>query len=98
MSRQRHESSWRWDGTQLLDLRSPADADGNRSVAPSPYQRLLTHMRYLELNTAAERLKEELDEGGRKKLSASLILERLLAHEVAATQARRLRDPRARLG
>jgi DNA replication protein DnaC len=30
-------------------------------------------------------------EGSRKRLSASLILERLLAHEVAATQARRLR-------
>ena len=90
MSRQRHESSWRWDGTQLLDPEHPAPSNGNGGFAASPYQRLLTHLRYLELNTAAEHLKAELDEGHRKKLSTTLILERLLAHEVSATQSRRL--------
>jgi DNA replication protein DnaC len=88
--RRRPESSWRWDGSQLIDLVGSGSPSTNAS-APSPYQRLLNHLHYLELNTAADHLKEVLDEGVRKKQASSLVLERLLAHEVLAAQARRLR-------
>jgi DNA replication protein DnaC len=89
-SRRRPENTWRWDGSQLVDL-AGSDSAAATGTAPSPYQRLLNHLHYLELNTAAEQLKHVLDEGMRKKQSPSLVLERLLAHEVAATQERRLR-------
>ena len=89
-SRRRPENTWRWDGSQLVDLVG-ADSSPANGSGPSPYQRLLNHLRYLELNTAAEHLKHVLDEGMRKKQSPSLVLERLLAHEVTATQERRLR-------
>jgi len=89
-SRRRPENTWHWDGSQLLDLVGSDSSDAN-GTAPSPYQRLLNHLHYLELNTAAEHLKQLLDDGMRKKQSPSLVLERLLAHEVAAAQERRLR-------
>ena len=88
-SRRRPENTWDWDGSQLLDLVG-SDSPGANGTAPSPYQRLLNHLHYLELNTAAEHLKQLLDDGMRKKQSPSLVLERLLAHEVSATQERRL--------
>jgi len=59
---------------------------------PSSYQRLLEHLQYLELKTAAEHLSAELDRGIQQKLSATQVLERLLELEVEATRARRRRS------
>ncbi len=86
--RRRPESTWRWDQDQQ------ALVDGTVSDEPKPrasqYQRLLNHLQYLELNTAAEHLKAELDLGQRTKASATQVLERLLAHQVMAAHQRRL--------
>ena len=59
---------------------------------PSAYQRLLEHLQYLELKTAAENLSAELDRGLKQKLSATQVLEHLLELEVEATRARRRRS------
>lgn len=58
---------------------------------PSAYQRLREHLAYLEMTAAAEHLADELDRGMREKVSATQVLERLLAIEADATRARRLR-------
>ena len=70
------------------------------STAPSPtpstgaqaalYQRLRGHLSVLRLHTAAEQLPTVLDAAAAEKLSMTAALERLLAAEVDATEARRL--------
>ncbi len=55
------------------------------------YQRLREHLAYLEMSAAAEHLAAELDRAQREKATATQVLERLLAIEVQATRARRLR-------
>jgi DNA replication protein DnaC len=54
------------------------------------YQRLREHLGYLRLPDAAAALPTVLDEARAHQLSALATVERLLAVEVAATQARRL--------
>lgn len=55
----------------------------------STYQKLRSHLAYLRLTAAAEALPGELDHAGKTKLGHTAFLERLLAVEVAATEARR---------
>ena len=55
----------------------------------STYQQLRGHLAYLRLAAAAEALPGELDHAQTKKLSHTAFLERLLAVEVTATEARR---------
>jgi DNA replication protein DnaC len=55
------------------------------------YQRLREHLAYLGLTAAAEHLSVALDQAMHEQQSMTQVLERLLACEVAATQARRLR-------
>lgn len=87
--RRRPESTWHWDQDQQALVAGAASAGPPQR--PSTYQRLLNHLQYLELNTAADHLKAELDLGFRKRTSATQILERLLALEVQAVRDRRLR-------
>ena len=54
------------------------------------YQRLREHLAYLRLPDAAAALPGVLDDARAHQLSALASLERLLAVEVAATEARRL--------
>jgi DNA replication protein DnaC len=56
----------------------------------SLYQRLRGHLDALKLHTAAEALPSVLDRAAAEKLSLTAALERLLALEVEATEARRL--------
>ena len=58
---------------------------------PSSYQRLREHLAYLQMTAAAEHLAVELDRALKEKLSATQVLEQLLAIEVAATRERRQR-------
>jgi len=58
---------------------------------PSSYQRLREHLAYLQMTAAAEHLAVELDRGLQEKLSATQVLEQLLAIEVEATRERRQR-------
>lgn len=53
------------------------------------YQQLRSHLAYLKLNAAAEALPVELDAAMKAKANHTEFLERLLAIEVAATEARR---------
>ena len=53
------------------------------------YQRLRSHLAALRLSAAAEALPAELDHASAGNLSHTAFLERLLAVEVTATQARR---------
>lgn len=55
----------------------------------STYQKLRSHLTYLRLAAAAEALPGELDRATKNKTSHTTFLERLLAVEVAATEARR---------
>jgi DNA replication protein DnaC len=55
------------------------------------YQRLREHLAYLGLTAAAEQLSTELDQAVKEHHSVTSVLERLLACEVEATQARKLR-------
>lgn len=55
----------------------------------SLYQQIRGQLAYLRLSAAAEALPAVLDEAREHKLGASAFLERLLAHEVTATEARR---------
>jgi DNA replication protein DnaC len=55
----------------------------------SVYQRLRGHLAELRLSAAAEALPGELDQAAADGLSHTAFLERLLAVEVTATQARR---------
>ena len=56
----------------------------SRTSEPSSYQRLREHLTYLQMTTAAEHLAGELDRALREKLSATKVLEQLLAVEVEA--------------
>jgi DNA replication protein DnaC len=58
--------------------------------AASRYQRLRSHLAALKLHAAAEALPSVLDEAAVQQLSITTALERLLAIEVDATEARRL--------
>ncbi|HZE18307.1 MAG TPA: IS21-like element helper ATPase IstB [Mycobacterium sp.] len=60
------------------------------SEAASRYQRLRSHLAELKLHAAAEALPAMLDEAATEQLSLTAALERLLAIEVDATEARRL--------
>ena len=55
----------------------------------STYQQLRSHLHYLRLAAAAEALPAELDHAHAKQLSHTAFLERLLAIEIQATEARR---------
>jgi hypothetical protein len=55
----------------------------------SAYQQLRGHLHYLRLDAAAEALPTQLDQAAADKLSHTAFLERLLAIEVHATEARR---------
>lgn len=57
--------------------------------ANSDYQKLRSHLAYLRLSAAAEALPGLLDDARANKLSPTVLLERLLAVEVDATEARR---------
>ena len=56
----------------------------------SLYQQLRAHLAALKLHTAAEALPSVLDHAAAEKLTLTAALERLLALEVSATEARRL--------
>jgi DNA replication protein DnaC len=58
--------------------------------AASRYQQLRGHLAALRLHTAAEHLPAVLDQASTEGLSVTAALERLLALEVDATEARRL--------
>jgi DNA replication protein DnaC len=60
------------------------------TAAESRYQTLRSHLHYLRLEAAAEALPQELERARKEKLSHTAFLERLLAIEVEATEARRL--------
>jgi DNA replication protein DnaC len=55
----------------------------------SVYQQLRGHLHYLRLDAAAEALPAALDHAHTQQLSHTAFLERLLAIEVQATEARR---------
>lgn len=59
------------------------------TAATSAYQQLRSHLHYLRLAAAAEALPGTLEQATTSKLSHTAFLERLLAVEVAATEARR---------
>jgi DNA replication protein DnaC len=60
------------------------------AAAASRYQQLRGHLTALRLHTAAEQLPAVLDQATSEGLSITAALERLLALEVDATEARRL--------
>jgi len=67
----------------------PAPGTGASSAA-SLYQQLRTHLAVLKLHDAAQALPAVLDTAAAEQLSLTAALERLLAIEVEATEARRL--------
>jgi DNA replication protein DnaC len=71
--------------TDNTSLTMPTTAE-----AASRYQRLRSHLAALKLQAAAEALPAVLDEATAEQLSLTAALERLLAIEVRATEARRL--------
>lgn len=71
--------------TDNTSLTMPTTAE-----AASRYQRLRSHLAALKLQAAAEALPALLDEATAEQLSLTAALERLLAIEVRATEARRL--------
>ena len=66
-------------------LTQPATAE-----AASRYQRLRSHLAALKLHAAAEALPTVMDQAATEQMSLTAALERLLAIEVDATEARRL--------
>ena len=64
--------------------------DPRTTSQASTYQQLRGHLATLKLTTAAEQLPAVLDAATAQGLSLTAALERLLAAEVEATQARRL--------
>ena len=77
--------------TSDTSLTTPATAE-----AASRYQRLRSHLAALKLHAAAEALPTVIDQAATEGLSLTVALERLLAIEVDATEARRpaaLRQP-----
>ena len=71
--------------TTDTSLTQPATAE-----AASRYQRLRGHLAALKLSAAAEALPTVMDQAATEQLSLTAALERLLAIEVDATEARRL--------
>jgi DNA replication protein DnaC len=71
--------------TTTSSLTQPASAE-----AASRYQRLRGHLAALKLHAAAEALPSVMDHAATEGLSLTAALERLLAIEVDATEARRL--------
>ena len=71
--------------TTNTSLTQPATAE-----AASRYQQLRGHLAALKLHAAAEALPAVLDQAATEQLSLTAALERLLAIEVDATEARRL--------
>ena len=71
----------------LADKAIPASGT---AAAASLYQQLRAHLAALKLHDAAEALPGVLDAAAAEKLSMTAALERLLAIEVDATEARRL--------
>ena len=71
--------------TSDTSLTTPATAE-----AASRYQRLRSHLAALKLHAAAEALPTVIDQAAAEGLSLTVALERLLAIEVDADQARRL--------
>src|SRR5664280_457999 len=77
---------------------TPAAGDGAAATTMSPttmseaerYQRLRSHLAFLRLPTATEALPEVLDQARADGWGLLATLERLLAAEVEATEARRL--------
>jgi DNA replication protein DnaC len=75
---------------------SPTNPNSHPSAAPSTpaqaglYQQLRSHLATLKLADAAEHLPAVLDQAAAEGLSLTAALERLLAIEVDATEARRL--------
>jgi DNA replication protein DnaC len=69
---------------------TPSPSQPRSSAEAVTYQRLREHLAYLRLPDAAAALPEVLDTARAQSLSAAAALERLLAIEVAATEARRL--------
>ena len=72
-------------GNTNTSLTVPAIAE-----AASRYQRLRGHLTALKLHAAAEALPTVMDQAATEQLSLTAALERLLAIEVDATEARRL--------
>ncbi len=70
--------------------RRPPTAAESPSAAASRYQQLRAHLAELKLHAAAEALPAVLDQATAEGLSLTAALERLLAVEVDATNARRL--------
>jgi DNA replication protein DnaC len=66
------------------------DTQPRTGAAASRYQQLRGHLAALKLHTAAEQLPAVLDQASTEQLSITAALERLLAAEVDATEARRL--------
>jgi DNA replication protein DnaC len=60
-----------------------------QAPAASAYQQLRGHLHYLRLDAAAEALPAALEHARAKQLGHTAFLERLLAIEVTATEARR---------
>jgi DNA replication protein DnaC len=60
-----------------------------RDAPAKVYQQLRSHLAYLKLHAAAEALPQALETAREQDLSHTVFLERLLAAEVAATDARR---------
>src|SRR3974390_528705 len=75
--------------TTSATSKKPVAAKGEASRA-SLYQQLRGHLAVLKLHDAAEALPSVLDAATAEKLSMTAALERLLAIEVDATEARRL--------
>ena len=67
-----------------------ASSPAGTMAAASRYQQLRAHLAALRLHTAAEHLPAVLDQATAEGLSITAALERLLAAEVEATEARRL--------
>ena len=79
--------------TDLTNAAPAPTAPSNGPATPaqaSLYQQLRGHLAVLKLHDAAEHLPAVLDQASAEGLSVTAALERLLALEVTATEARRL--------
>ena len=76
--------------TATTSSRTAAAAPSSTAAQASLYQQLRAHLAVLKLTDAAEQLPAVLDAAVAEGLSMTAALERLLAIEVDATQARRL--------
>ena len=76
--------------TATTSSRTAAAAPASTAAQASLYQQLRAHLAVLKLTDAAEQLPAVLDAAVAEGLSMTAALERLLAIEVDATQARRL--------